>query len=441
MTSPMDPASLKAYLKDTSTRPLPAFVQRDVEWRTRSRVLAITGARRCGKTFIMYQIMRDLLDDGHDRHQLVYLNFEHPVLSTIQHTEFKSILTLHWSLYPDIMNEPLFLFMDEPQAINGWESAVSELVDSFPVTVFITGSSSKLLSREIATVLRGRSLSMHVFTLSLGEFLRFKGHELEDIDVPGTAGTATLLNLLDEYLQYGGYPDVVLASTELDKMRHLQNYHELTLYRVLMGRYSVKQSHVLKMTLKHAVASSGKEFSVHKWFNTLKSQHISVGKDTLYELVEMLKDCGFIHAIPKHDPSLRNEELSIPKVYINDLGLYTLFYQGNPTVRLETSVALHLLRRSVSRPGAKVRYWKGQGDHEVDFIYMDGETSLAIQVSWSMALDSTLHRERRSLEQFLSQHPGFKGLVLTYNERGSLTAGDHEITVLPAWEWMLSWDR
>jgi predicted AAA+ superfamily ATPase len=433
----MDKEKIRKYLLDIKNRPFSQIIPRNIIWDESTKIQTIIGVRRCGKTFLLFQKMQELFQKGIKPFQTLYLNFEHPILSTIKFDEIKQILEIYWSLFPDAINSTLYLFIDEPQEIIKWESAVRELIDLFDIRIFITGSSSKLLSQEISTNLRGRSINIKLFTLSFQEFLEFKAIKF-NVPYLNTQESAKMLHLLDEYLQFGGYPDVALVPNINEKLKILQTYYELTLYRDLMERYSIKHSNIMKLTLTHLVANCGKEFSVNKWFNTLKSQNFTVTKNTLYEYFGILNDCGFIFSILKFDPSIKNENLSLPKMYLNDVGFYTLLLQEKPTIRLETVIARDLLEVTTKNPLSRLRYWKSAQNYEVDFVYITKEDKLwAIQVAWSIENSDTATREIRSLLEFKKNFPQSELIIITYNEKELKIVENYEIKIIPIWQWLL----
>jgi hypothetical protein len=146
-----------------------------------------------GKTYLLYAKMGELFQSGVRKSQIIYLNFENPALNDVTFQEFKDLLEIHWSLFPEELDNTNYLFMDEPQAIEKWEIAIRGLYDEFRFPMFLTGSSSKLLGREIATSIHGRSLTMTLLPLALREFLTFRGFSI-DASKMSTKTRANLTN-------------------------------------------------------------------------------------------------------------------------------------------------------------------------------------------------------------------------------------------------------
>ncbi len=176
------------------------------------KITTLVGIRRSGKTYILYDTMRRLESRGVDRRQMIFLNFEDDRLLPIESRELDLILHAHVELYPDFADRKKYFFLDEIQDAPRWESYVRRLHDTADVQIFLTGSSSHLLARELATSLRGRTISYEVFPLSFAEFLRFRGLQHEPYSAKSDSRMAAALN---EYLTIGGLPEVVLADPDL----------------------------------------------------------------------------------------------------------------------------------------------------------------------------------------------------------------------------------
>ena len=231
----------------------------------------IFGPRRAGKTYYLFQVMQQLIKSGMQKEEVVYLNFESPRLFDIDFKEIREVITLHRRLFPKT-NKPT-LFFDEPQNINFWERSVRELYDE-GYRIFLSGSSSKLLSKEIATQLRGRTLSFMLFPLSFREFLKMKNFRAENL----TRDDESLLrNMLREYIEYGGFPDVVKSEY---KINILGEYSDLILFRDSIERHKIRNIEVARALHSYVMQSFGRELSIMNLYNRLKSSKIPVSKDS-----------------------------------------------------------------------------------------------------------------------------------------------------------------
>jgi len=219
--------ALKYVLTENTARKFPATVPRALELPLNTtKITTLVGIRRSGKTYILYDTMRRLEAGGVDRRQMIFLNFEDDRLLPIKSRELDLILSAHAELYPEFADRRKFFFFDEIQNAPRWESFVRRLHDTQDAQIFLTGSSSHLLARELATSLRGRTISYEVFPLSFAEFLRFRGLQHEPYSATSDSRIAAALN---EYLAIGGLPEVVLADPDL-RPRILKEYVDLVFY-------------------------------------------------------------------------------------------------------------------------------------------------------------------------------------------------------------------
>ena len=208
----MNKEQLKYIFTEAEDRSMPGLIPRDVQVPISSgKVVVLTGIRRSGKTSLLYEAIARLLASGVSRQQIVYLNLEDDRIFPVVASELDSILQAHAELHPELAGEKRYLFLDEVQAVDGWERFVRRVYDSGEWEVYLTGSSSRLLRKDIASPMRGRSLHLEVFPLNFREFLRFREVEVK---VKSRASEAKIISCLEEYLEVGGFPEVVLAEAE-----------------------------------------------------------------------------------------------------------------------------------------------------------------------------------------------------------------------------------
>lgn len=202
--------TIEQFIDDFHERPIPKGVPRDGQApRVEGKATAVVGMRRAGKTWFCYQRMEDLLKNAVPKEKLLYFNFEDERLLPFRAKDFASILDTYYRKFPRFKNERCFLFLDEVQGIEGWDKFVRRVLDTEDLEVWVTGSSSKLLSAEIATSLRGRSLTTEIFPFSFREFLRF--HDLEPGSTArfGARVRAEIQSMAGRYLTQGGFPEVL----------------------------------------------------------------------------------------------------------------------------------------------------------------------------------------------------------------------------------------
>ncbi|MFH1917003.1 MAG: ATP-binding protein [Nanoarchaeota archaeon] len=433
----MDRGLVKRYLLDFQERNLPQVIPRDVSLPASRKIRTVVGARRVGKTYLLYDTMGRLEESGISKKQVLYLNFESPALIGIACREVRDIVELHWSLFPEVIKKKLYVFIDEPQALDSWEIAVRDLQDSFDAHIWITGSSSRLLSRDIATALRGRLVSTMLLPLSFREFLRFKGKEVDGARL-STRARAETAHLLEEYVRFGGYPEIALEGEPTEKLKIIKDYFDLTIYKDIIERYAIKNTSTVKWLMNMLVASIAKEMSVRSLYLLLKSQGVKVSKNTLYEYISILEDAFFVFLVRKFEVSRKKEGLSMPKVYAGDVSFLNLLSQEEYGRRLENIVFLELSRKKNERPLLEIHYWKDVSGKEIDFVLSEGKkiTDL-IQVCSSMSDDKTRQREIKALLAGLEMAGMKEGVVITKDETGTIEENGMRIRILPLWEWLL----
>ena len=315
-------SSLETFLRDFYEKQIPDVVEREAGINLEipiRRVISIIGPRRAGKTYLLFQSMKKL-ETSIGKSRLLYVDFESDRMVGAEVKDLRTMLEIFFELYPENKDVKVWLFFDEIQNVSGWEKFARSLLDSENMQLIVSGSSSKLLSKELATSLRGRSLSYSVFPFSFREFLRTRNFKIREELVFSSRENALLLNLLAEYLNFGGYPEVVLFPAEKEKI--LKEILDVTLYRDVVERHKVKNVKALKLLLKHLVDATS--FSVHKFKNFLKSMGLKVSKNTLYNYFEYFSDSLVLLPLRKFSFSYKEFEQSIPKIYFVDNGLISL---------------------------------------------------------------------------------------------------------------------
>jgi len=438
----MDKDRVARYLLDFQEKQFPELILRETKIPETDKIASIVGARRVGKTSLLFTKMKQLVESGVDKQQIMHLNFERPSLAGVSFEELADIISMQWSLFPASAGKRMYLFIDEPQAMDKWELAVRELYDDYDTKVFITGSSSKLLSSEISTSLRGRSLPVTLPTLSFREFLDFKRIDIHLRHV-STKSKAVLEAAFAEFMSFGGFPEVTLEPEEEMRLATLKDYFDLAVYKDIIERHNIRNTKAIKWMIKYAASSVSKELSVHKIYLNMKTQGTRISKDTLYEYLSVLEDAFFLFTVRRFDRSAKKEGLSMPKVYFNDLGFLNLFSVEDYGRKLENAVFLYLFSLVCKKTLSSIHYWKSQdGRREVDFIVAErGEATEAIQVCHSLSDPHTTDREINSLFVCMKELGLKEGTVVTHREEGERKAGDRTIKIIPAWKWMIAAGR
>lgn len=392
----MEKETLKGVMQQFSERKLPDVCLRQLRPPADSgKVVCLLGARRTGKTFHLFQLMQELLAHGVERERLVYLNFEDDRLFPVEARQLDAILPAHRELFPQTIGQKLYLFFDEIQNVSEWERYVRRLHDTEDVSIFLTGSSSSLLRRDMAAAMRGRSIAFEVFPLSFAEFLSFRNLDY----VPYSAASeARIAHAFHEYLEWGGFPEVVMAE-EAIKPLILQEYASLMLHRDLIERHDLRNERSIRLLLKFCAQHTGSLVSVNKLFNDIKSQGTKLGKATLYEYMDMLEDAYICFSCPKYDPSTRRQMQAPRKIHLLDPGLARA-YQAHPLKDLGHRFE-SVIYMQVRRQRQDICYYRN--GFELDLCWGDG--SCFANAVWDISEADTAARETKAFQAGLSMWP------------------------------------
>jgi len=405
-----------------------------------NKVRAVIGMRRAGKTCFLYQCLQDRLAAGTPRKALVYFNFEDERLAGLEGGQLGWILEEYYLLCPEFRDaQRVTFFFDEIQRVPGWELFVRRIHDSEQVEVFVSGSSARMLSREVATELRGRGTETVIFPFSFAEYLRHQGTEPPaQPSFTGKAERSRLERAFQEYLTRGGFPEAQdLVPSE--RVSLLQGYVDIVLYRDVMDRYGITNAVALRRLVRQLLGAAGGSFSVSKFYNDLRSQNVPVARDALHQMLAYLEDAFLVRVVPIATDSERQRNVNPRKVYPVDPALIAAFDRSGKTNlgrALETAVLIELERRK-----CEVGYVNTPGGFEVDFLARTWDHQLTlIQVAANLSDKETRAREFRALVDALPAYRRAQGLVLTASSADALYAqrdAPKDVRVRPAWEWML----
>jgi predicted AAA+ superfamily ATPase len=422
----MNRDSLTQVIRAFVGRELPGGHERTLRLPTETnKVIALAGVRRSGKTFLLFDTMRRLVDQGIDRRQLLYLSFEDDRLQPLHQKQLDLVVRCHREMFPELAKARLYLFLDEVQNAPGWERWVRRLHDTEPVAVFVTGSSQDLLLRDVSSAMRGRSVTFEVFPLSFAEFLVFRGLPKQP-EAP--AEVEIVRKALLEYLQWGGFPEVVLAEPAM-KPLILEEYASVMLHRDLAERRGIRNRELMRALLRHCYRNTASLFGYGKVMRDLRSLGLDFSKNTLFRHMSALEDGGHAFLLPIHDPSLRKQAHNPKKLHVVDTGLINAFLPGaerDVGRKLETIVFLEARRRQ-----RHCHYLAS--DNEVDLC--DAEGRWFVNTCWNLDDPDTLAREMAAMAGARTSLPGAAG-ALVYQECTS-PAGAAFVGGIPAWRWLL----
>ncbi|MCP5506493.1 MAG: ATP-binding protein [Chlamydiales bacterium] len=399
------------------------------------KALVFIGMRRVGKTFLMYQHMEELLKKGWDRKELLYLNFEDDRLSGFQAKDFQTILDVYFEQFPEYSeSDRVVFYFDEIQNIDGWEKFIRRLIDKEKMTILITGSSAKSLSRDIATSLRGRSLSQEVFPLGFSEYLAYRNVLYKKLI--SKKEEALIKKHLGDYLFRGGFPEILDLSVALFHQT-IQSYVHATVFRDVIDRYDLSNPHIVKLFLIHCLQNIASPLSVTKIYKTLRSRGESLSRNSLYSYLEYFEDAFLICSVPIFDLSTRKRQVNPIKIYTIDTGIissYSLKPEMEHAARLENAVYIELRKKKYET----ICYYLTQSRKEVDFICQTPQGALELyQVSIDVSYPSTKEREVSALIEAAKELNLKQGTIVTLDHEETMTQNDVILNFIPFWKWTL----
>lgn len=339
-------------------------------------IKVLLGMRRVGKSTLLLQIQEELINQGVEKDQIISLNFEW--------LEFESLKEYN-KLYEYIESKKIigkksYIFLDEVQEVEGFEKVVNSLNSKGDSEIFITGSNSKLLSGELATYLTGRFYTIEVLPLSYKEvYDNFSKNE----------------DVFLEYLRLGGMPGRFQFIDNRTSKNYLMDMYQSILLRDIVKRYNVRDVDLLQRFMLYIINNIGQIFSAGTITNYLKSEGRKLSKETIYNYIEAAKSTYLIYGVPRYN--IKGKELmkTNEKYFLNDLGIRHLYFDNERDIGqvLENIVYLELRRR-----GYEIYVGK-YDDKEVDFIAIEADVKIYIQVTYLLAEPSTIEREFSVLEE------------------------------------------
>jgi len=393
------------------------------------------GVRRSGKSTFMFQLMKKLEDSGVPRQNILYLNFFDDRLRSLRHDNLGLILEAYFSLYPEKKNtEKLYCFFDEIQVVSGWEPFVDRLMRTEKCEVYITGSSAQMLSREIATQMRGRALSWEMFPFSFREFLDYK--QIESDRPLSTKRRLIIQKAFEEYCDTGGFPEVA----GLDRMLRIkihQEYFNAILFRDLVERHNISHPKAVTDLAHWLVDNTGSLYSINNLTGYLKSLGHKAPKPAVSDYLKWFEDAYILFTVRIFDASLSRANVNPKKIYCVDHALVPSISSGilvNSGHLLENMVFVALRRVTPN-----IYYYKTRAGREVDFIAgLHGPARILVQVCESMADQQTRKREITALVEAMTELKLSQSIIVTRNDEEQIRINSARIDVVPAWRFLLN---
>lgn len=378
------------------------------------------GIRRCGKSYLMYQQIQNLLSNGHSIDEILYFNFEDDRLDGMTLSDLDLIL----QSYNELFEHNPFIFLDEIQNVDGWEKFARRLADT-NYRVFITGSNAKMLSKEMSTVLGGRYIVQNVFPYSFEEFLNINEIEVNNINL--IRKKTEIIRLFEEYFYNGGLPEIRHAQGS-EKRMWLSNLYNKIYFGDIISRYKIRNETAVKILIKKLAESLKQPSSFTRLSNVVSSCGTKVKTDTISDYLKYAQESWLIFGVENLASKLAEKE-TFKKYYFVDNGILNLFLLDPQTSLLENQVAINLLRS-----GNEFFFYRMQVS-EIDFIIPEEKT--AIQVSYSIEDEETKTRELKAFDSIPKNLEIEEFLIITKNQEDTIEYNGKKIQILPVWKWIL----
>lgn len=391
-------------------------------------IVVLKGVRRCGKSTLMAQVIRELLAQGVQPTAILRVNLEEPLFSSEYSIE---LLEQIYRTYRERVQPEgkCWLFMDEVQNVTGWESWVRGRSETEDIKIFVTGSSSQMLSREIGTKLTGRNVSFEVYPLSFQEFLRFNNLEI-GTELEYTPRKATVRKLFSDYLKYGGFPEVVLKESADDKELLLKNYFEDLLYRDIVSRYEIRDVANLRNLAVYLLTNVAKLTSITKLKN-----NFTISQDKTENYVSAIMESYLLFQLQMFSYSLKSSMRAGFKPYAIDTGLrnrIAFAFSEDMGWLVENVVFCHLKRHH------EEVYYHSNGC-DTDFVVKEGmKVTKRIQVWYEDVSETAIpDRELTCFQKQMEGHEAAELILVTNDYEDVIASGAARVHCIPVAKFLL----
>lgn len=349
----------------------------------------LVGIRRCGKSVILKQIMNELKEKKVDENHIIYVNFE-----LIEFEELQDYKKLNKYIKEKIKDDKkYYVFLDEIQKVIKFEEVVNSIRASIEnISIFITGSNSKLLSNELSTVLSGRYVLFNIYPLSYKEFIELTGKDEKSIET------------FWDFVKWGGLPNRTQFKDEGNIKDYLHSVFDSIILRDVVERLGLKDTILFDLILQYIVDTTGRQFSAENVINFLKREGKSISTETLYTYLDALCKALMIKKIYRYDIHGKAILKTLNKYYMTDLGIAQIKnnnFEINKSFAIENVVYNELLERGYDVYIGKTK------DGEIDFIATKTEEKIYIQVSYLLESEKAINREFGAFEEIKDNYPKY----------------------------------
>ena len=382
------------------------------------------GIRQSGKSYMLYLRALQLIADGHDIREMLFVNFDDERLIGIKATDLDSILQAYSAMF-DL--RPI-LFLDEIQNVEGWEHFARRMANQ-KYMAYITGSNAKMLSREIATTLGSRYIEQFVFPYTFREYLFANNISIDDNWKYGKK-KGEIERYLGSYFQWGGFPELLLYK---NKRQWLNELYEKIILGDIVSRNGIRNEIALRLAVRRLAENIKTPTSYNRLANIVKATGVSTNVASIQEYVKYCSDACMIFSLENY-ASKFVEKATVKKHYFIDNGLLNIFLTDSETSLMENICAIALYHKSMISEDDKVYFY----NKEVEMDFYIPSKKKGIQVSYSVSDPATLEREVKALTNFHKLYSLNEAEIITYSEERTIETPTLNIHIRPLADWLLS---
>jgi predicted AAA+ superfamily ATPase len=407
------------------------ILEKSLSYMDNDFIISICGVRRAGKSTLLKQMINHLVYTRQiDPRNILSVNLEDPVFNF-----YKDDVRNLEKIFQDYLKlqnptDRVYLFLDEVQFFKDWQVFVKSKYEKKGIKIIVTGSNSRLLSAELVTLLSGRTLVVNVMPFSFKEILRADGLETSNT-VELLAHSNRIKKRFDEYLQYGGFPQVVFEKNREIKSDILKNYYTNIFYNDIVPRFDIKKSDYAEKLLYYLITNVSTPISYNNLANV-----VALSDKTIKEYITYFSQSMLLFTLDRFSPSVKKQIAGSKKVYSIDNGLVNAVafkISENFGPLFENIVAIELLRRE-----ERFFYYQTPLQKEVDFFIPQSEEKL-VQVCADLANDKTRKREITLLKAVMRETSIKNSILITLDEENLIQEEDLEIKIMPAWKFFSFW--
>ena len=426
---------LKEIILDAQNDALFTGTHRHLEVGTMNKkATIIIGVRRCGKSTWLNQVISGLLSEGVSRENILYINFFDDRLALLNPGGLDKVIEAYFILYPEKKNqERVYCFFDEIQVIQGWEAFVDRIMRNENCEVYLTGTSAKMLSKEIATQMRGRALSWELFPFSFREYLIHQG--IKNVPPGSSRDRLRIHKGYNDFVEQGGFPEVIGIDKPVRIKVH-QEYVNSILFRDLIERYDISHPRAVVDLARRLMENVSSLYTLNGLTNFLQSSGHKVPKNSVADYIAWFEDAYFLFTVRIFSASYGKSNANPKKIYCIDHALIRSVTSGilvNSGHLLENIVYVALRRQNIA-----IYYYKTKANQEIDFLVQDQQRKLSlIQVCETLVSPATRQRETLALQNAMNELGISEATLVTNTESEQITVMNGTIDVLPAWRFLL----